>query len=77
MKSKVVTLEVSKLDKSKDNKDLQSENIWPNPVTWEVLKLDKSKYSNEEQFQNILCILSVTFDVSKFDKFNDFSILQL
>ena len=44
-----VTVEVLKLDKSKEVNDEQSENILDIDVTIEVVKLDKSNEVNDEQ----------------------------
>ena len=70
------TFEVLKLDKSKEVKNEQPENILSISSTLEVLKLDKSNEVKIEQSANIECIF-VTSEVSKLDKFNELSDLQL
>ena len=47
------TLDVLKLDKSIDVKDLQSQNMWFISLTSEVSKLETSRVRKEEQPENI------------------------
>ena len=68
--------EVLKLDKSKDDNDMQSAKRSCITEIWEVSKLDKSNVVNDEQFLNILNII-VTLEVSKLSKFNDVIDMQL
>ena len=66
MLSIFVTLDVFKLDKSKEVNDEQATNMSVIVVTLDVLKLDKSKEVKFKQLENIYDIV-LTQDVSKFD----------
>ena len=70
-----MTFDVSKLDKSREVKFEQPENIYVISVTSDVSKLDKSREVKFEQPENIKDIL-VTFDVSKLDKSREVKLKQ-
>ena len=62
-----VTLEVSKEDRSREDRDEQPSNMLSMRVTLEVSKEDRSREARDEQPSNI-CHISVTLDVSKEDR---------
>ena len=66
----MLTLDVSKCDKSNEVNEPQFSNILFIQVALDVLKFDKSKELNEEQLANIYPIY-ITFDASKFLKLID------
>ena len=58
-----VRLDISQLDTSNDDNEVQATNMPHTFVTFDISQLDKSNDTNGKQALNISCML-VTFDVS-------------